>query len=148
MSIFKSIFGNKNSSSSYTMTFDQAADIAGTYGEILEHNAPAPGTVADASKLPYSKNIIKQAIITLLNSDTDPQMKEHLKSAYWFLSDWQEGVGNTNAGLDLSNMDLSADPIELAKQMTAQKDTGKQWTEKAETERQQLRAELHQLGHL
>jgi hypothetical protein len=89
----------------------------------------------------------KQALITLLKSNEDPQMLEHLKSSYWLLADWQDGVGNTNVGLDLSNMDLTADPIELAKQMSEQSNDN-EWKEKAEKERQQLRAELKELGYL
>ena len=145
MGLFKKIFGSKDKSTDSTMTFQQAADIAGAYGDVLV--SIVPGAIADASKLPHSKPIIKQALITLLKTNKDPQMIEHLKSSYWLLADWQDGVGQTNIGFDPSSIDITADPVELAKQLSAQSGN-KEWTEKADKERQQLRAELGDLGYL
>jgi hypothetical protein len=148
MSAFKSIFEQNNTGDDSDMTFEKAADIAGSYSDVLEYSAPSPGTVADASKLPYPKALIKQAIILLLEINTDLQIKEQLIFAYLLLADWQEGVGNTNAGLDLSNMELTTGPAELAERVSAQDDADKMWTNKAEKERRQLRTELQELGYL
>ena len=145
MGIYKSIFGSKYKSTSATMTFQQAADIAGSYGDVLVNNTMR--TIADTSKLPYPKNIIKQALIVLLNQNTDSQMLEYLKSSYWLLANWQDGVGPTNVGLELSNMDLTTDPVELAKQVSDQSSDVQGWSEKVYAERLQLQAELKELGY-
>lgn len=47
-------------------------NIVQAYGKILETSAPVPGTVADASKLPYPKQQIKDAIVAALRSTDDP----------------------------------------------------------------------------
>lgn len=54
-------------------------NIVQAYGKILETSAPVPGTVADANKLPYPKQQIKDAIVAALRNTDDPKMKEHLK---------------------------------------------------------------------
>lgn len=56
--------------------------IVQAYGKFLETSAPVPGMVADASKLPYPKEQIKDAIVAALRSTDDPQIKEHLKVGY------------------------------------------------------------------
>jgi hypothetical protein len=56
--------------------------IVQAYGKRLETSAPAPGTVADVNKLPYTKQQIKEALIAVLRSTDDPQMKEYLKIGY------------------------------------------------------------------
>ena len=76
--------------------------------------------MADKSKLPFPKEKIKAALIIGLKATTDQRMREMLKVGYIQLADWQEGVGETDQGLDLANMDLNDDPVKLAQQVSTQ----------------------------
>lgn len=120
--------------------------IVQAYGEILESSAPVPGTVADASKLPFPKQQIKDAIVAALRSTDDPQMKEQFKVGYIQLSDWQEGVGETNQGLDLSALDMNQDAKSLAKAVLEQSSGSEKWTAMAQKEQKELKEELLALG--
>lgn len=120
--------------------------IVQVYGNILETSAPAPGTVADASKLPYTKQQIKDAIVAALRINNDPQMKEHLKVGYIQLSDWQEGVGDSNQGLDVSSLDMSQDTEALAKAVLEQSEGSEKWNALVQKEQETLKQELQALG--
>ena len=120
--------------------------IVQAYGKILETSAPVPGTVADASKLPYPKQQIKDAIVAALRSTDDPQMKEHLKVGYIQLADWQEGVGETNQGLDVSALDMNQDAESLAKAVFEQSSGSEKWTAMAQKEQEDLKQELQAMG--
>ena len=92
MGILRRIFGGgEKKPAETTMSRESAIEIIQTYGEIMETSAPAPGCVADASKLPYTKERIKQALILGLKTNADPHMKEMLKVGYVQLADWQDG---------------------------------------------------------
>jgi hypothetical protein len=120
--------------------------IVQAYGKILETSAPVPGTVADASKLPYPKQQIKEAIVAALRSTDDPQIREHLKIGYIQLSDWQEGVGETNQGLDVSALDMNQDAESLAKAVFEQSSGSEKWTAMVQKEQEELKRELKTLG--
>jgi len=145
MGIFSSLFGNNKKTSDSPMSVERATEIASAYGNVLENNAPVPGTFADTSKLPYPKSIIKQALTFLLNSNTDKQVKNHIKTAYLLLADWQEGVGPTNVGLDLTGMEISADPMQLVDKIASQNNDIEKWQTLGNEERQQLKTELDNL---
>lgn len=121
--------------------------IINAYGKTLEHLAPAPGTVADESKLPFPKDHIKQAILCALKATQLPTQKQALKVAYLQLADFQSGVGGKNAGLDLSNVDVSRltqdDLLALANNMASSQDV----VSKARAESEQLATELAAAGH-
>ena len=70
------------------------------YGYAMEHNAPPSGGVADTSKLPWPKDTIKSALMTALHEIDDPQTRDQLVIGYLQLSDWQDGVGDTDIGID------------------------------------------------
>jgi hypothetical protein len=120
--------------------------IVQAYGNTLETAAPAPGTVADVKKLSYPKQVIKNAIVAALRGTDDPQMKEHLKVGYIQLSDWQEGVGETNRGLDISALDMNQDAESLAKAVLEQSSGYEKWTAVAQEEQEALKQELRELG--
>jgi flagellar basal body-associated protein FliL len=120
--------------------------IIQAYGKILETSTPVPGTVADASKLPYPKQQIKDAIVAALRSTDDQQMEEYLKAGYIQLSDWQEGVGETNQGLDVSALDMDQDAESLAKAVFEQSSGSQKWPEMAQKEYKVLKQELQALG--
>jgi hypothetical protein len=146
MGLIKNLFGRKKDYSEPSMSLEQATEIVWAYGGVLENSTPAPGSVADASRLPYSKPKIKQALIVMLRSSENPRIKEYLKSAYLSLADWQEGVGQANNGCDLSNADHKSDPKKRKKQSLSQAKNFEKWYTKAKAEGLQLESELQNLG--
>lgn len=120
--------------------------IVQAYGKTMETSASVPWALADANKLPYPKQQIKDAIVAALRMTDDPQIKEHLKVGYIQLSDWQEGVGETNQGLDVSALDMSRDTESLAKAVLEQSSGSEKWTAIAQKEQEVLKQELQELG--
>jgi hypothetical protein len=120
--------------------------IVQTYAKTMETATPVPGTVADTKELPYSKLDIKNAIIKALLSTDDPQTKEHLKVGYVMLSDWQEGVGETNQGIDTTSLDMSLDAVSLAQSVLEQSNGSNKWLAMARNEQDVLKRELEELG--
>lgn len=128
------------------MTPEAAQKIVQDYGAALGSSAPAPGCVADVRNLPHSKERIKQALVFALRLTKEPQMREQLKVGYISLADWQEGVGNETVGIDLTKMDLNADPLEMAKRIASQGSVMEKWTPLVQAEREALKSELQKLG--
>jgi hypothetical protein len=122
--------------------------IIQAYGKTLETDAPATGCVADESKLPYTKDTIKKAIIAGLKSTDNDQMKEHLKIGYISLSNWQEGVGEKDQGIDISKIERnqSAEDIIRAMESAEQALDGKDWNKIILGEQETLMQELKSLG--
>ena len=100
----------------------------------------------DAGSLPHPKELIKQALILALRLETDPKQREVLKGGYIMLSDWQEGVGDQPVGLDVTKMDLNADPKELAKRIHDPLERCVKWAAVAKGEREALKSDLQKLG--
>jgi hypothetical protein len=142
MSFFRKLFGDSNQAQ---IGFDEAREIVGTYGDVLA-SGPVPGTVADTIELPYPKDTIKKAILVLLRATKDPSMREHLKSGYVSLADWQPGVGPSRVGLDVTKLDLASDTAELARLVVARNESANEWLPKAKAEQESLVAELKELG--
>ena len=82
-----------------------SVQIIQAYGKILETTVSIPGTVVDSNKLPYPKQMIKDAIVLALRSTNDLKTKESLKFGYIQLSHWQQGVGDARQDLDVSALD-------------------------------------------
>jgi hypothetical protein len=120
--------------------------IVQDYGAVLGSAAPGPGCVADARKLPHPKQRIKQALVFALRMTKEPQMREQLKVGYISLSDWQDGVGDAPVGIDLTNVDPNADPVELAKRIASQGAAAEKWMPKVKAEQEALKVELKKLG--
>ena len=123
-----------------------AEQIIHEYGAMLEHRAPTFDCVADVKKLPYPKDKIKQALIVGLRATSDAVGRNSLKMVYIRLADWQRGVGDTDAGLDASQLNLNDDPMKYAQQVLAQISDREKWSTIIETERRELEAELRRLG--
>lgn len=121
--------------------------IASDYGAVLASSAaPAPLCVADARKLPHPKEDIKKALVYALRIVEDPQMRSALKICYISLAQWQEGVGDTDVGVDITKIDPNVDMHELAERITSQASAWEKWRLKATTERESLVGELQKLG--
>ena len=121
--------------------------IASDYGAILASSAaPAPGCVADVCKLPHPKERIKEALVYAFRVIEDPQMRNALKICYISLANWQEGVGDTDIGVDFTKIDSNTEIHKLAKQITSQASAWEKWSLKARVERESLVGELQKLG--
>jgi hypothetical protein len=133
------------SSEAQSQSNDSTAIIQ-EYGKTLETLVPTPGCVADGNKLPYPKEVIKKAIIAGLRSTENQQIREHLKVGYIPLADWQPGVGESDQGLDLSEIDMSQDTETLAKAILEQSSGSDKWAEITQKEQAALKQELQELG--
>jgi len=123
--------------------------IVQAYGKVMETSPPAPGSIADATKLPYTKKQIKDALIVALRNTDDPLMKEQLKVGYIMLADWQEGVGESNIGLDLSNIDLKQGTNSQVEQLLEEykgSENWGEWIEVVKKEGEVLKQELRDLN--
>lgn len=146
MGLIKYLFGRKKDYSESSMSLEQATDIVWAYGDVMENSSPAPGAVADTSRLPYSKPKIKRALIVMLRSIENPRIQEYLKAAYLSLADWQEGAKQTNKARVVTNVDLdSAKKKRTKKSLSKDKHSEKLYT-RARAESQQLKSELQNLG--
>lgn len=134
---------NKNAISELTVA--RARAIVSAYSAILE-KGPVPGTVADASELPFPKETIKRALILLLTETENPKLRGQLKAAYTFLAEWQTGVGPVRLGPDISNYDLSQGALAIAKKHKAEADAVGKWLAVADAEREMLARELEAWG--
>lgn len=123
----------------------QCKKIVSAYGAALE-KGPAPGTVADESELPYPKQTIKQALVTLLRATSDSQLRGNLKAGYLSLSDWQRGVGPHRVGFDFGKFDRTSDALSIAKRHAAAEESARPLLTKAEVEQQALASELRKMG--
>lgn len=128
-------------------TVDTAEDVIGMFGEILATAAPAPGCVADSDELPYSKDRIKQSIISVLQNTSDQRLCEQLKFAYVSLADWQENVGGQHLGLDLRRINQDAPPEQISAAICAMSADVQGWRPIIRAEQQQLITELKQIGY-
>ncbi|MBI3373736.1 MAG: hypothetical protein HY017_18590 [Betaproteobacteria bacterium] len=120
-------------------------EIVSAYSAILE-NGPVPGTVADERELPYPKQTIRQALLVLLKTTTDPQMRGNLKAGYVCLADWQQGVGPHRVGFDITKLDQTGDALSIATRIAATEESAKKWLAKADIEQKSLVSELREMG--
>jgi hypothetical protein len=134
MGILKRLFGGGDPTTQSTVPGQEAEKIIQAYGALLQAQPPAPGRVADARKLPFPKERIKAALIFGLKATNDQQMN------------WQEGVGENDIGLDLSNEDLYDDPVKLAQKIVDQGSGHKKWQPIIKAEQEKLQKELVDLG--
>lgn len=147
MGILSKLLGrNSEDKGTQKISQDAAVEIIQRYGAVLEHDSPAPGCVADESKLPYSKANIKEALIIGLRATADRQMKKFLQAGYVQLADWQEGVGDSSIGIDLTNIDPDVDVIQLAESIASQGDDLEKWMPIVTAEQEDLKKELIELG--
>jgi hypothetical protein len=120
--------------------------VVQAYGAVLQHDAPAPGCVADASKLPYPKEQIKQALITALRLTKDAPAREHLKVGYIQLANWQPGVGDVDLGFDASRVDQTDDIQKQAQRIVTQFSGYEKWAPIITAETRALESELRRLN--
>ena len=121
--------------------------IVKDYANTIERSAPLPLTVSDTKHLPYSKSIIKEAIINELKNTNDENLKGYLKYGYTLLANWQDNVGDHDVGINLQNVDLdTGNPKNHIKNFQKQSNQYNEWKQLIEEEEKNLKKELEQLG--
>jgi hypothetical protein len=147
MSIFSRFFGNEQKPASSRSTPPHI--VVADYGEVLATRAPVPSSIGDVAELPYPKDEIKRAILSMLlvlTEKNDTQLQKHLKFAYVYLANWQIGVGPTHKGLDGTKLDRTKSPLDLAKEVIARDEEWQKWKPIVKAEEEALIGELRQLG--
>ena len=126
--------------------FDEVEQIIQKYSLILQESAPAAGCVADESKLPYSKDVIKKAIVIALQNTESGEMAESLKVSYLMLANWQIGVGSSDHGIDFSKVTLDKTTFEIAQELTKSAQAIDAWSDVVNKEHEELKKELESLN--
>ena len=121
------------------------AGVIQAYGRILEHSAPTPGCIADASKLPFPKERIREALKRAIGTTADERSRQQLGTAYLLLADWQPGVGKEAVGIDLVKGRYSDDAINRAGQLAADSERARSFEAMREQELERLRSDLRRL---
>lgn len=129
------------------LSAQECQEIICDYAHLLDTDAPLPGCVTDASKLPHPKDTIKLAILTcMVTSGGDEELMRHLRHGYLMLSAFQDGVGEQTLGMDFTNIDLEQDPEAVAFQVQRQSQGVAPWKPAIEAEQGQLLQELRAAG--
>jgi hypothetical protein len=80
--------------------------IVSEFGDFIEKNSTSD--IRDVSELPYTKNIILNAIFSLIEKEQNKELLNFLKEGVYFLAYFQEGVGSTP--LNILGVDYSTPP--------------------------------------
>jgi hypothetical protein len=118
-------------------------DVVAAYGELLDAAPPTTSTVADIDSLPYPKETIKWALLTLLRIGEDSALRETLRIGYLRLADWQS-FAVPPVRIDLAR--TRGNPLALAQQMAAESRGEETRLTAARTEQAALVQELQQSG--
>lgn len=149
LGLFKKLFKKRTSDSVSKRDFIAAIHaIIGAYGSVLEERVARPCFVADESKLPHRKEIIKNAIITALKHNLYPSnFKKHLKISFLELCMWQKDIGlkDRRHTIDVSSLNINDSIENLASQITNQNPDEK-LAQVVSNERESLKRELQECG--
>lgn len=136
----------KSTQDSPEMMPQEAAEIVKDYFKVLKTDAPAPLCVADVAKLPHPKQKIKSALIRVMKGTERGEVHDAMKASYILLADWQEGVGETDQGLDISKLDKNKSIEERASHVLSHSKVVDKWQPIIEAEEAKLKEELVGLG--
>jgi hypothetical protein len=93
-----------------------AAGIVDSYADFLSKRSNAGGMVRDASILPYPREVIREAILCVLNGEHDPQLRRFLKGVYVALASFQAlTLEEREANNLFDELTLRDPPLEEAK---------------------------------
>jgi len=125
------------------MTITQARQIVQTYGAVLG----SAGAVADESELPYSKAVIKQAILMVAPFASTPEARRYLRRGYLALADFVAGAAGWEANR-MNGSGLGPRSAEEAAAFLRELERRLPWLNRSATEAQQLLRELRDSGFL
>ena len=143
MGIFQRVFGT---TPNHDKNLSLARHVVQAYANFLNTSAPLPGCVADASELPFDKEVIKESLYACINATGDPELIQHFKHGYLMLSAWQDNVGERRLGIDFTAMDLDSDPTVIAEAVQRQSDEVARWTPVVAADQKRLSNDLLAFG--
>jgi hypothetical protein len=126
----------------HDMTYLQARKIVQAYGKTVTEYS---GVIADETKLPFPKAVIKQALLMVMPFAPSSDVRNALQSSYMFLADFQPGVGDEAIRPVPAHRQALLDPEEVA---AVAKDLERwlPWLKRSTAEMQQLLQELRDAG--
>ncbi|MEM1112165.1 MAG: hypothetical protein AAGI11_09685 [Pseudomonadota bacterium] len=129
------------------LSAEECQQIICDYACLLDSDGPLPGCVADASRLPHSKDTIKIALLTcMVSSGGDDELMRHLRHGYLMLAAFQEHVGGQTLGMNFTAIDLKDDPQAVVFQLQRQARDVAPWKQRVAAEQEQLLQELRAAG--
>ena len=132
---------NPDSKESIEEKARQVMTVINTYGAFLmSEKAPAAGCIADTSKLPFPKALIKAALMVGIRTSSSSEAATHLTHGYYQLANFQDGVGEHDVGIDTTQLDMSSP--DLATRILEQAERHDQFSAKSEAENLQLREDI------
>ena len=96
----------------------QADEVASAYARLLQGSPAEPAELPEEEELPFAKEAIRHAILTLLEALAAPALREALRFAYIRLADWQPAHLPAPA-IDLANPRATRDPLAMASRLAA-----------------------------
>jgi hypothetical protein len=124
------------------MTVQQAKQIVQAYGAVLG----SARSIADEQELPFSKAVIKQAILMVAPFAPSAEARRSLRQGYLALADFLPGVG----GEAIERLRDDDAPITAEQTAAFVRELEKKlpWLNRSATEAQQLMRELRDAGFL
>jgi hypothetical protein len=123
----------------------QVMTVINAYGAFLmSEKAPAPGCIADTSKLPFPKALLKAALMVGIRTSNSPEATTILAHGYYQLANFQDGVGEIDVGIDATRLDMRSS--DLARQVLEQAERHDQFSAKSEAEILQLHEDMRKAG--
>jgi len=124
----------------------QADEVMSAYARLLERSPADAAEMPDEEELPFAKEAIRHAILTLLEA-LAPGLHEPLRFAYLRLADWQPAQ-LAGTPIDLANPRATRDPLAMASRLAAGRaPLGERRRAAALAERSQLVEDLRRRGY-
>ena len=80
-----------------------AQNIVSDFADFMQTpEYPAPGCIADTSKLPHKKELLQGSFKLLIKASKDGEYRQALMASYVNLADFQDNVGNEDVGFNAS----------------------------------------------
>ncbi len=135
----------RQSPQSRDLRLGQSIEVVAAYGEMLERTSAEQGVIGDAHELPYAKDAIRHALQILMRSTREAPLRETLRIGYMRLADWQSADESAHVPIHFGHRTTLGNPLELAKQLAADRDPGNRLRAAAKAEQQALLDELRRL---
>jgi len=125
----------------------QADEVMTAYAALLQRSPADAGELPDEEELPFAKDAIRHAILTLLEALGAGAPREPLRFAYLRLADWQP-ARLPAAAIDIANPRTTRDPLAMASHLAAGRaPLGERRRAAAGRERSRLVEDLRRRGY-
>jgi hypothetical protein len=96
----------------------QADEVMSAYAALLERSPVDPAELPEEQQLPFAKDAIRHAILTLLEALGPGALREPLRLAYLRLADWQPAQ-LPGMAIDIANPRTTRDPLAMASHLAS-----------------------------